>query len=271
MDYKTIRYDVQGRVLLVTLDQPDQRNAMGPVMERELRTAVEAGDRDPEVRAIVLTGAGSAFCVGADMAVLDAVGGSIQLPSLASVPAFDEDDFEANYQRRFTYLLRIGTPLIAALNGAVAGVGFSVSLFCDFRFMVDSANMSTAFSRRGLIAEHGTSWMLSRLIGPMNAMDLLLTGRKVSGAEAERLGLVRALPADGFLNQVRAFADDIAENASPRSTAIMKRLVYDALMQPLGQACMLAEREEILSFSSEDFAEGVAHFMQRRPPRFTGC
>lgn len=270
MDFQMIGYEVSDRILTITLNNPERRNAYGPQMELEMRTALESGDRDPDVRAIILTGAGENFCVGADMALLEQVGSGIPIPSPPSREVEVIEDFEGNYQRRFTYLLRIGTPTIAAINGPAAGVGVSISLFCDFRFMIDGAKLSTSFSRRGLIAEHGTSWMLSRLIGPMNALDLLLTGRKVGAAEADRFGLVRSLPTASFQQDVRAFAADLADNVSPRSTAVMKRLVYDALMQDLGDACVIAEREEALSFASEDFLEGVAHFVQRRPAQFTG-
>jgi enoyl-CoA hydratase/carnithine racemase len=268
VDFEHLRYEIESGVLTVTLHAPEKLNAFGPAMEAELRTALHAGDADPAVRVIVLTGAGKAFCVGADMAVLDQVGTEIAIP--APPPAGPPGDLEASYERRLTYMLRIGTPLIAAINGAVAGVGVSLSLYCDLRFMAAEARLSTSFSRRGLIAEHGTSWMLSRLVGPMNAMDLLLTGRKITGEEAAALGLVRAVPGAELLETVRAFAEDVAANVSPRSTRVMKRQVYDALMQTLGDACVVAEVEEIASLSCDDFAEGVAHFLERRPAQFTG-
>jgi enoyl-CoA hydratase/carnithine racemase len=164
--FEQIGYDVAGRVLTITLDNPAQRNAYGPDMEREMRAALVAGNQDPNVRTIIITGAGDSFCVGADMSVLEQIGTDLAVPSLPESEDADQSyAIESNYQRRFTYMLRIGTPLIAAINGPIAGVGVSISLFCDFRFMVDGAKMSTSFSRRGLIAEHGTSWMLSRLIG----------------------------------------------------------------------------------------------------------
>jgi enoyl-CoA hydratase/carnithine racemase len=267
-EYEAIGYAIADGILVITLDNPERWNAYGPVMEREMRAALEAGDADPSVRVIVLTGAGSAFCVGADMTVLEQIGDEIPLPAAPTEAAIDH--FEGNYQRRFTYMLRIGTPVIAAINGPAAGVGVSFALYCDFRFMVETAKLSTSFSRRGLIAEHGTSWMLSRLIGPMNALDLLMTGRKITGREAGEMGLVRARPAETFAADVRAFALDITANVSPRSTRVMKRQVYDALMQSLGDACLAAESEEVKSFSSNDFTEGVAHFVEKRAPHFTG-
>jgi enoyl-CoA hydratase/carnithine racemase len=202
MNFAHIGYEISGRVLTITLDNPARRNAYGPEMEQEMRTALEAGDRDPGVRAIIITGAGDSFCVGADMSTLASIGTEIPLPSPPSKEPEFEHDFEANYQRRFTYMLRIGTPVIAAINGPAAGVGVSICLFCDIRFMIEGAKLSTSFSRRGLIAEHGSSWMLSRLIGPMNALDLLMTGRKVTAAEAAQMGLVRCLPSLTFKQDI---------------------------------------------------------------------
>jgi enoyl-CoA hydratase/carnithine racemase len=118
-----------------------------------------------------------------------------------------------------------------------------------------------------LIAEHGMSWMPPWLIGPMNALDLLMTGRPVTALEAEKLGLLRCLPAEGFLIKVRAIADDLAIYSPPRSTAVIKRQVYDALLQSLGEACAIGLEVEIESFASEDFREGVAQFMKKSARR----
>ena len=227
MNFAQIGYHVSGRVLTITLDNSARRNAFGPEMEQEMRTALEAGDRDPGVRAIIITGAGESFCVGADMSILAAIGTDIPIPSPPAEEPDPGPDFEANYQRRFTYMLRLSTPLIAAINGPAAGVGVSICLFCDFRFMVEGAKLSTSFSRRGLIAEHGSSWMLSRLIGPMNALDLLMTGRKVTATEAAQMGLVRCLPRPEFTQHVAAFAA-WAQGELDRSFAIWRQILDDA-------------------------------------------
>ena len=267
MDYQELIYTVSNHVLTITFNKPDKLNAFGPQIEREFREALQRADADPDVRAIVITGAGRAFCVGADMGALTNASES-GVPGKKVEPA--GKTIEANYERRLTYMLRISKPMICAINGPVAGIGFSLTLFCDFRFMLDSANMSTSFARRGLIAEHGTSWMLQQLIGPMNALDLLMTARKITGAEADKMGLVRARPAETLMKDVYEFAQDIADNCSPRSTGIIKRLVYDAMFQNLAEALVVAETEELISFTSEDFKEGVAHFVQKRKPNFTG-
>ena len=259
--YQRLLYDVTDHVATVTLYNPEQRNAFGAVMETELRAALSQAGSDDEVRVVVLTGHGKTFCVGADMSALQNVGDAV-LPN--------PDDYEGNYGHRLTYILSTPKPIIAAINGPIAGVGLSIAAYCDFRYMVETAKLSTSFARRGLVAEHGLSWMLPRLVGLMNAIDLLMTGRVVPAPEAERMGLVRTLPADNFMADVMAIANELAIYSSPRSTAIIKRQIYEGLFQDLGEATAEALLEELKSFQCEDFKEGVAHFVERRPPVFTG-
>ena len=161
-------------------------------------------------------------------------------------------------------------PVVAAINGPVAGIGLVIALYCDLRFMAEGSKLTTAFARRGLIAEHGIAWMLPRLIGPMNALDLLLSARAVAAEEAERIGLVRVLPADGFAAAVQARAAEIANLSSPRSMRIIKKQVYEGLFQSLAEATAIANREQDICRDTEDFREGVAAFRERRPARFTG-
>jgi len=268
MMYDHIHYDLTDHVATITLNNPEKLNAFGPAMEAELRTALEVAGNDANVRVIILTGAGKGFCVGADMSALQEISDA-NLSGLETGSA-QVEGIEENYSHRFTYILATPKPIIAAINGPMAGVGLSIAAYCDFRYMVDNAKLSTSFSRRGLVAEHGMSWLLPRLVGPMNALDLLLTGRAMSSLEAERLGLVRTLTAENFMADVRRIASDLATYSSPRSTAIIKRQVYDGLFQQLGEATASALAEEIKSFSSEDFKEGISHFIEKRPPDFTG-
>jgi len=161
--------------------------------------------------------------------------------------------------------------VIAAINGPVVGLGLVIALYCDLRFASDAARFSTAFARRGLIAEYGLAWILPRLVGHANALDLLFSARMVDSAEALRMGLVNQIfPQDSFLAKVNEYARDVAANSSPRSTRIMKRQVYDAMFQTLGEAFDVAEREMLASLQCEDFKEGVAHFLEKRAPAFTG-
>lgn len=273
MDYQEITLQRAGPVLTLTLDRPDRLNAWTPVMEDEFQRAIEAAAADEQVRAIVVTGAGRGFCAGADMSILEAgVAGRISGDDVRdSAPALEAaTGLEANYRHRFSWLLRVGKPIFAAINGPVAGIGLCMTLFCDFRYMAEGQKLTTAFASRGLIAEHGSSWMLSRLVGPTNAMDLLFSARKVSTGEAAALGLVRALPQEGFLAAVQAIAAAMVRDASPRSIGVMKRQIYDALLQDIDQAWRVADAEMLESFDSEDFREGVAHFLEKRAPRFTG-
>lgn len=263
-----IDYAVSEYIGTITLNDPATRNALSLAGEQELRKVFRAASNDPSVRAIILTGAGNTFCVGGNVADLKGNNAN-ELAATAPQPP-QSDSIEENYARRFSYLLAIRKPIFAAINGAVAGVGLTLVLYCDIRYMVETAKLTTSFARLGLVAEQGTAWMLPRLIGPMNALDLLMTGRIVTGAEAAALGLVRALPADGFLARVTETVRDLCETASPRSASIIRRQVYNSLNQSLAQSCYESDLEERKSFLSEDFAEGVAHFMERRKPRFTG-
>lgn len=245
-------------VLTLAINNPERRNAWNAELERALRAALQAADADPETRVLILTGAGRTFCPGADAAALGR-------GQVAVSPVAESDD---DLEQRYSYMLGLRKPLIAAINGAAAGVGLCLALYCDLRFMVDDARITTSFTRRGLVAEHGSAWMLPRLIGPMNAADLLLSGRVLTGREAAELGLVRALPGEGFMDAVQAYAADMALNCSPRSMAVVKAQLALALRQTLAQATARANAETAAAVREPDFAEGVAHFVERRAPQF---
>ncbi len=274
MAWTEILYDVTDRVATVTLNRPDRLNAWTRHMEGELRQAMEQAAADDAVRAIVITGAGRGFCAGADMNLLSGIssgeqqgGGAAEDDARASNGG---DGIDANFNRRFSWMLRVPKPVFAAVNGPIAGMGVCFASFCDFRYVAEGAKFTTAFARRGLIAEHGVSWMLPRIVGLTNALDLLMSARTVEAEELERLGFARLLPQEGFLDAVRAVARELTTNASPRSIGVMKRQVYDAMFQNLDEAWDVADREMVASFSSEDFKEGVAHFVEKRAPAFTG-
>jgi enoyl-CoA hydratase/carnithine racemase len=157
------------------------------------------------------------------------------------------------------------------LNGATAGIGLVHALYCDLRFAAESAVFTTAFARRGLIAEHGISWMLPRLVGHAHALDLLMSARRVSSDEALRMGLVNRLyPAEKLREETYAYARDLADFVSPSSMAVIKRQLYDVPFQTLAEATIDANREMMVSLRSADFREGVASFVEKRAPRFTG-
>ena len=268
MSWQQLLYKIDDRVATITLNRPDRLNAYTAVMSGELREAFAKADADPEVRAIVLTGAGRGFCAGADMERLSsAAAGKTDLRNDGDWPT---EGLAANFAQRCSYILGVTKPVIAGINGAVAGIGLVLTLYCDIRYMAAGAKLTTAFARRGLIAEHGISWMLPRLIGPMNALDLLLSGRTVLAEEAGAMGLVRLLPAERFGEAVQARAAEIANMSSPRSTRIIKRQVYEALFQSLAEATAIANREQAVCRDTADFREGVASYVEKRAPRFTG-
>jgi enoyl-CoA hydratase/carnithine racemase len=269
-------YDVADGVATVTLNRPDKLNAWTGQMEKEVQAAMAQAEADEDVRVIVLTGAGRGFCAGADMQDLGKVAGT-------SSPAERErilkdrligpqrGDARPDFQKTYSYFPAIGKPLIGAINGSTAGLGMVIALYCDLRFASDQARFSTAFSRRGLIAEHGISWMLPRLIGVSNALDLLFSARLIDASEALRMGLVnRVLPQPELMAGVSAYAKELAAMVSPRSLRVVKKQVYEALFQTLDEAIDVANVEMMKSFGSADFREGVAHFMEKRPPAFTG-
>ena len=176
---------------------------------------------------------------------------------------------EPHERRPQTFPLSISKPILAAINGACAGIGLVAALMCDVRFAAEGAKLTTAFARRGLVAEHGISWMLPRLIGPARALDLLLSGRVVFAEEAQTLGLVnRVYAPDRLLEETLDYARELASKCSPASMATMKRQVYADLQRGLGEALAEADRLMLESFTAPDFAEGVTSFLEHRDPRF---
>jgi enoyl-CoA hydratase/carnithine racemase len=252
---EVVEQRVQEGIAVITLNRPDRLNAWTAEMERLYFDTLEWCGASEEVRAIVVTGAGRGFCAGADMQDLQNLG---------------NDGGPSPEQRRPQSLpLTIPKPVIGAINGACAGIGLVQALMCDLRFAAATAKLTTAFARRGLVAEHGISWVLPRLVGPSRALDLLLSGRVVLAEEALALGLVNyVLPVDEVLPAALAYAGDIAANCSPSSMAAVKRQVYLDLEGGLTDATARADRLMLESFAKPDFQEGVSSFLERREPRF---
>jgi enoyl-CoA hydratase/carnithine racemase len=276
MQNQETQYEVSDRVATITLNRPDKLNAWTAIMEGEVRAAIGEAERDDNVRAIVLTGAGRGFCAGADMSLLSTVAehglddrGRAQ--ALQNSRSGSREGVRSDFQRKYSYFPAVGKPMIAAINGPVVGLGLVIALYCDLRFASEAARFGTAFARRGLIAEYGMAWMLPRLIGHANALDLLFSARMIDAAEALRMGLVnQVFSQDVFLGKVQEYARDLGANVSPRSTLVIKRQVYEAMFQTLEEAFESSEREMLASLQCEDFKEGVAHFVEKRAPRFTG-
>lgn len=245
----------RGAVEVLTLNRPERLNALTPELETAYVDALRDADGDPDVHAIIVTGAGRAFCAGADLS-------AIQVGPGGGEPAIPPRD-----SSRYPPLLR--TPVIAAVNGACAGAGLAIALQADVRFVGEDAKLTTAFSRRGLIAEHGTSWLLPRLVGRGRASDLLLSGRTFTGRDALDYGLAEFCVAPGeVLDAALAYADDLATNCSPTAVARIKdQLWRDDGRDPLA-ALTAADEATREAFRWPDVIEGIDAWSSRRAPRF---
>lgn len=270
--YEEIRYQIEGGAATITINRPDQLNALTDLTQAEIRHALAESERRPEVVGTVLTGAGRGFCSGVDM---NALGGMSEAGKrlgnsyehLQASPGNPDDD--PNYKSSPTYFLGLRKPLIAAINGAAAGLGFSYATFCDMRFMDRSAKIVTSFAPRGLIAEHGTCWMLPKLVGPSNALDMNWSSRKILGEEAFRMGYANRLCEDGeCVTEAQNYLREIAATSAPMSIMMMKRQVYKHLTKELGDAMSESTRWMDESLARDDFKEGVASFVERRAPNF---
>jgi enoyl-CoA hydratase/carnithine racemase len=252
-----VNKDVDDGVAVLTLNRPDRLNAWTAEMERDYFAMLDECAASEAVRVIVVTGAGRGFCAGADMQDLQGLGDG------------DHDARDREERTPQRHPLGIPKPILAAINGPCAGIGLVQALMCDLRFAARGAKLTTAFARRGLVAEHGISWLLPRLIGPARALDLLLSGRVVLAEEALELGLVnKVFGQDELLDCTLAYAHDLVTNCSPASMARMKQQVYADLERGLGEATEEADRLMLESFMAPDFAEGVHSFLERRSPSF---
>ncbi len=271
--YQDILYEVNDPVAIVTMNRPDQLNALTGRMMAEMRHAFAAAENDPAVVGIVLTGAGRGFCAGADMQGLSATasgeggGRAEDFSELKAKPG--NPDMGPNFEVTYSYVMSLSKPLIAAINGPCAGLGFVYACLADMRFVERQAKFTTAFAQRGLIAEHGSSWILPRLIGAGRALDLLWSARKFTGEEAKELGLADRLVEEG--ESVKAATDYIkylAEVVSPTSIKVIKAQVYRHLNMDLRDAMNETNEWMAESLVREDFKEGVRSFIEKRPPEF---
>ena len=277
MKFEFLEYQLDQHILTITLNRPDRLNALTRELEEELFHAMRTADEDEEVRVVILTGAGKGFCAGADLEALgwisDLDWSQVNIEDLRQkiMPSRRLAQGSADFQRTYSYFPAVRKPIIAAINGVAVGLGFVLPLYCDLRIAADTARFGTAFAQRGLIAEHGVSWMLPRLVGMGNATDLLYSARLVQADEALRMGLVnRIVSAGDLMSEVRAYAEHLANNVSPRSLRIMKQQLYEDQFQTLAESIDRANDAMIPSFGCEDFREGVAHFVEKRQARFNG-
>ena len=250
----------RGAVLVLTLNRPERLNAWTDALEERYYAELDAAEDDPHIRAIVVTGAGRGFCAGADMD---------ELERGATGETGEADAALRNRPRPRTFPLTVRKPMIAAINGAAAGLGLVEALYCDVRFAVPEAKLTTAFARRGLVAEYGLSWILPRLVGYGTALDLLLSSRVVLGAEAARLRLVDRLSEPGrVVDDAVAYAEELAVYSSPWSMATIKAQIQADLERSFGDAVAAADELMIRSFHRPDVREGVNSYLERRAPAF---
>jgi enoyl-CoA hydratase/carnithine racemase len=252
MNLETVLYDVRDGVATITLNRPDAMNAWTSQLSDELSLAMGAADADDDVRAVVLTGAGKAFCAGADLSA----GESGFLAGGASTQ---------EGPRLMPYKVR--KPVIAAINGHAVGVGITYPMLCDIRIVSETAKIQYAMVRRGILPELGSHVLLPRVIGFSRAADLLLTGRLIMGTEAAEMGLAsRAVPADEVLAVATEMARDIAINVSPVSAALAKQLMWDGMNTSVDHMIMTEGKLLPGLTAAPDSGEGVRAFFEKRVP-----
>lgn len=259
---KDILVELADPVAVIRLNRPDKLNALTYPMLAELRAAVDAAAANPAVVGIVITGEGRGFCPGLDAAVLAATtvsgrGARAEAPASEELPGL------------FTYLLDIRKPVIAAVNGVAAGGGFVLAALCDVRFASTEASFTSIFTKRGLVAEHGTTWIVPRLVGVGRALDLLWTSRRIDAAEAERIGLVEYVVApDALVAAATAYVAELADTVSPEAIADTKRMVYAHAGLGYPEALRDVDEVQWRAVARSDAREGANALIERRPPRF---
>jgi enoyl-CoA hydratase/carnithine racemase len=255
---KTVLHDVdEDGVAILTLNRPERNNAWNREMERTLHDLLEWASVEESVRAIVLTGAGKAFCPGLDSEDLSAA-------------SSERTETTEAVRRPILLPALVPKPVVCAINGACAGVGLVVALTADVRFVAEDAKLTTAYSRRGMPAEEAVSWLLPRIVGHATSLDLLLSGRVILGAEAAALGLANwATPRDELLSRATEYARELSKLSSPIAMATAKKQVYGDWEKTMAQSRQEARRHvNALRGSSSDFREGIESFVEKRSPSF---
>ena len=269
---EAVLFEKKEGVATVTLNRPDRLNAVNDEIRAGLREKLDDACKDDDVKVIIITGAGRGFCAGADM---DGLAATSEGKSQGQQVEAEKRNYAANnvkgFDGGFSYFPTLPKPIIAAINGPAAGVGFIMALYCDIRFAKEGAVFSSAFSKRGLIAEWGVGWILPRLIGIARANDVLFSSRKFTAEEAESMGIVnKTFPEEEFESAVFDYAKDLATLVSPRSVRVMKEQIYNAQAESIEENLKSSMQAMVDSFDTEDFKEGVAHFVEKGEPNFTG-
>jgi 2-(1,2-epoxy-1,2-dihydrophenyl)acetyl-CoA isomerase len=264
MRYKEILFDVRDRIATITLDRQESLNAFSDAMREEMKDCIDRIEGDAEVRVVVITGAGKAFCAGGDVkAMLER--------AKNPVPFQEKRDF---YRKRTGDTVRrlrsISQPVIAAINGAAVGAGCSLALACDMRIASEKARLGLVFARRGLSLDYGGAYFLPRLIGTARAMELACTGKLIDAQTALQMGLVNSVVPHGELeSRVKALCDEIAQNA-PLAVSAIKKAIYCGMTYDLEQALEYEAYIQSMCELTEDHREGALAFVEKRPPVFKG-
>ena len=262
MSFETILYQIENSVLTITLNRPDKLNAMTPALLRELKEAFEHANNDSSVRVVVLTGAGRGFCAGADLAAAS---------ELMMQGGFSyEENLNSTYNPLILTMQSLQKPIIAAVNGVAAGAGMSLALACDIRIAAESASFLQAFVKIGLVPDSGSTWMLPRLIGMTKALELMLTGQRVSAAEALDLGIVNRVVADADLGSTVQQMAQMFAAAPTKAIGLIKQAVNFAATSTLEEAMKNEAALQDAAGKSADHMEGVASFLEKRPAVFKG-
>lgn len=263
---ETILVDLDDGVATLTLNRPEAMNAFDHTMDREFHETMWALEADPAVRAIVVTGAGRAFCAGIDLAAGAGVFGADAHEAHDAALGVDADSIP---DRSAFWTMR--TPLIGAINGAAVGAGLTVPMLFDVRIVADDAKLGFVFTRRGIVPDANITWLLPRLVGVERALDLLLTGRMFTGAEAVAMGLaLRAVPREAVLAEAQALAREVASASAPLAVGVTKQLIYSSLGETDRKAAFARETKIIWWIGEQaDAIEGVMSFMERRDPAWT--
>ncbi len=257
-DEAPVLSEIAEGVGLITLNRPDKLNAWSPAMRLAYFDTLDRFAHNPEVRAIMVRGAGRAFCAGADLALIRAPDAEMEAAREAE-------------SREYWFPLSIGKPIVAAIHGPCLGIGLQQAMFCDIRFTTPDAKIGAPYVRRGIVGEMGITWMLSRLVGVGAANDIMLSGRMLSGIEAGGIGLVNGvIEGDAVFDHAFAYARDLAANCSPLAMRTVKMQMYQDLMDDFTPSFARSERllDEVLR--GEDVKEGIAAVRAKRPVNFPG-
>jgi len=277
--YQEITYEVADPVATITLNRPKYANAWTIRMSREVKHALAQAERDPHVVGIIITGAGRAFCAGADVSAIQNLTRGKSTEDIANDTQKDESLtlteepgdplFPEGFRKGLASMISIKKPIIAAINGPCIGMAFSISLFCDFRFMSEDGYIKSAFAERGLVAEASASWMLSRLVGLDRALDILYASLKITPQEALEMGLAtKVFPADTLIEESENYIKSLAERCAPQSIALMKRQVFSDLHQSMAEGAKETNALMKENHKSAALKEGMKAFMEKRPPNF---